>query len=136
MAAAKTDQAASEQLFRTITLAQIKKIMEEEGYAVRQDKPGAVTWMIDGYAAAMIVDPKDGNSLQFYAGFSSNDVKLEAVNEWNKSKRYSRGYIDNENNPCLELDLDLEGGVTRERIADFLRTCYVSFARWCDEVVK
>jgi hypothetical protein len=38
--------------------------------------------------------------------------------------------------PHLELDLDICGGVTEDRIRDFLKTCKVSFTAWQDEVVN
>ena len=36
----------------------------------------------------------------------------------------------------LELDLDLAGGVTLDRIKDYLRTCRLSYTAWVAEVVK
>jgi hypothetical protein len=60
---------------------------------------------------------------------------LKDVNEWNRTKRYSRSYLDEEGDPFLELDLDLAGGVLKERIVDFLSTCRQSFLIWYDEVL-
>ena len=37
---------------------------------------------------------------------------------------------------CLELDLDMAGGVTVARIKDFIKTCKVSLIAFEKEVVK
>lgn len=127
--------AYAQQVYKSMTSGQIKAIMEGEGYAVSTNDSGKVVWKIDGNKAAMLVG-SDGTSLQFYAGFSGGGSSLAKVNKWNKDKRYSRSYIDDEGDPVLELDLDLTGGVTRERILDFLRTAKISFTAWRDEVVE
>ena len=61
---------------------------------------------------------------------------MDKINAWNAGKRYSRSYLDEEKDPCLELDLDLAGGVTRERIVDFLLTCKQSLATCEKEVLR
>ena len=74
--------------------------------------------------------------MQFYVTFSDVDVTLATANEWNKTKRYSRTYLNEDGNPCLELDLDLVGGVSKERILGFLTTCRASFQLWFVEVLQ
>jgi hypothetical protein len=61
---------------------------------------------------------------------------LAKVNAWNKTKRFSRSYLDDDDHVCLELDLDLAGGVTPDRVRDFLKTCRSAFQLWCREVVE
>ena len=81
-----------------------------------------------------IIPYDDGHSIQFYVCFSGTSAPLEKVNEWNRSKRFSRSYLDSEGDPCLELDLDLAGGIARDRRIDYFKTCAVSFDQWHDEV--
>jgi hypothetical protein len=78
----------------------------------------------------------NNQSIKFYSSFKSEDVTLSKVNNWNKSKRLSNSYLDDNGHPVLELELDITGGVTRDRIADFLKTCRLSFSAWVDEVVQ
>ncbi|PID81718.1 hypothetical protein CSA17_02175 [bacterium DOLJORAL78_65_58] len=108
--------------------------MDEEGYAVSLDSDGDILWKLDGYMAFMFISDNQ-NALQFFVHFQSDSANLEKVNAWNRSKRYSRSYLDEEGNPVLELDLDLEGGITHARLLDFLKTCKVSFNVWLDEAL-
>jgi hypothetical protein len=32
------------------------------------------------------------------------------MNEWNRGERFGRGYLDKENDPIIEMDLDLDDG--------------------------
>jgi hypothetical protein len=57
-----------------------------------------------------------GQTLQAYCGLSGTKANVQTVNEWNKTKRFGRACIDAENDPCIELDYDLEGGVSDESI--------------------
>jgi hypothetical protein len=57
-----------------------------------------------------------GQTLQAYYGVSGTKANVNTVNDWNKSKRFGRAYIDGDGDPCVELDYDLEGGVTDESI--------------------
>lgn len=74
-------------------------------------------------AVLFLLDCREGGceSLQLYAGFSTDDPpSLERVNEWNRKKRFSRAYLDEEGDPVLEADLDLAGGVADGAIRAFL----------------
>ncbi len=122
-----------EQVFDRISITELKRLMQEEGYAVEDGKEDYVVWKIDGYKSEVWLS-RDPWALQFHTGFGS-ETALERVNEWNRSKRFSRSYLTAEKHPHLELDQDLTGGVTRQRIVDFLRTCRISFVNWLDEVV-
>jgi len=57
-------------------------------------------------------------SLTFYAGWVSDRVSLREINEWNRTKRFSRAYLDHEDDPIVELDVNLDGGVSRRNLDD------------------
>ena len=65
---------------------------------------------------------KDCTSIQFSAGFDLTDgTTLEVVNDWNTAKRYGKVYLDSENDPYIEMDINLEfGGVGEETFRDTL----------------
>ena len=91
--------------------------------------------MVEGYKGLLIINDK-GDSIQFYIGFDDAEkTNLVRVNEWNKTRKYSRSYLDEEGDPILMLDLDRVGGVTGERIIDYLQTCRLSLPLWKREVV-
>lgn len=52
----------------------------------------------------------DCTTVQFYAGFKAEGSPATRMNEWNRTKRFARGYIDNEGDPVVEMDLDLDVG--------------------------
>ncbi len=65
---------------------------------------------------------KGCTSIQFYAGFkSSGSTSVGKMNDWNRTKRFARGYIDNDGDPVVEMDIDLdEGGMSRALFQDNL----------------
>lgn len=136
--AAVADKAVSleyGEIVTTTTAEQLAAFMKGEGYSVEVDPDGDLAWKLDGYKSVIFV-ADDNASLLFYAAFNDGNATLEKVNNWNKTRKYSRSYIDNDGDPCLELDLDLVGGVTPDRIRDYLRTCRDSFSAWRNEVIN
>ena len=67
---------------------------------------------------------KNCKTLQYYMGFSdAKDVTLEKLNKWNKDKRFARAYRDDEGDPVLEMDVDLEyAGIPRENVGETFNT--------------
>jgi hypothetical protein len=112
-----------------ITRLELKRLMADEGYSATYTSDGHLMWKIDGMRTVMLLKD-DGRTLQFFAGIRGASTSMQKVNEWNRTKRFSRSYIDRDGDPILELDLDLEGGVTTERVAGFIRTCRLSFTVW------
>ena len=124
-----------QQVIAKASIKQVKAIAKGEGYAVSIDEDGDLLWKIEGYRTYILVSD-DGEYIQFQSSFEDTDTSLEKINAWNQSKRYSRTYLDSEGDPVLELDLDLEGGVTHARVISFLQTCNVSFRSWLGEVIN
>jgi hypothetical protein len=127
--------AAVHDVVDTISVDDLAELMEGEGYAVEVNNERFVQWKIDGYRCQVFV-ADDSQAVQFHISFADGSATLKKVNHWNASKRFSRTYLDDDGDPHLELDLDLAGGVTHDRILDYLRTCKVSLSTWCDEVVN
>jgi hypothetical protein len=56
-------------------------------------------------------DHKNCATVTFHSGYDFNTpLPLETINEWNRSQRFGRAYLDKENDPILEMDLDLDDG--------------------------
>jgi hypothetical protein len=57
-------------------------------------------------------------------GFSdAKDVPLDRFNQWNKEKRFARGYRDDEGDPVLEMDVDVDfAGIPRENLGETFNT--------------
>jgi hypothetical protein len=58
-------------------------------------------------------DHKECATVTFHSGYDlKTDVSVEAINEWNRSERFGRAYLDKEYDPILDMDVDLDvGGV-------------------------
>lgn len=52
--------------------------------------------------------------LNFYLGFLDLKPTLEVINDWNYTKRFSRAYLDPDQDASVEMDLDLVQGVSAE----------------------
>jgi hypothetical protein len=135
MVVAATAFAADVTLITETTAEQMQGLLAGSGYATSIQESGSILWKIDGMNAILFV-ADDKQSVQFYTAFAGGETSLMKVNEWNKTRRYSRSYIDDEGDPVLELDLDLVGGVTPARIEDFLLTCQLSYRQWYTDFVE
>ena len=63
---------------------------------------------------------KNCATVQFHSGYKvKTPVTLERINEWNQKKRFGRAFLDKENDPVLEMDVDLDdGGLSRMLFID------------------
>lgn len=61
-------------------------------------------------------DNKDCEDLNFYAGFLDNKQTLEAINAWNRDKRFGKAYLDSDLDAVIEFDINLEHGVSQKNL--------------------
>lgn len=57
-------------------------------------------------------------SAQFVAGFSDANADLARINAWNAERRFGKAWLDDEEDPVLELNVTLVGGMTRAHLDD------------------
>ena len=58
---------------------------------------------------------KDCNSIQFSAGFDMKEApSSDVVNDWNRHNRYGQVSLDSENDPYIEMDIAMKGGLPRD----------------------
>ncbi|TBW37052.1 YbjN domain-containing protein [Siculibacillus lacustris] len=67
-------------------------------------------------------------SIELYHGFET-DAKPspERINEWNRTKRWGKAYLDKDGDPNLNFDINLRGGVMRANLDS-------DIARWVDMI--
>ena len=111
----------------------VYELMKEQGYSVSFDSDGDILWKLDGYKT-YIQFTKGNKYIRFRASFNS-DASLEKHNNFNKKYLWSRSYSPEEGTARLALDLDFEGGITKARLLDFLRTCHQMFGTWREKVL-
>lgn len=53
----------------------------------------------------------DCRTLQFYSGYRDpKNASLDAMNQWNATHRFARGYVTQNGSARVEMDLDLDDG--------------------------
>jgi hypothetical protein len=122
---------AQAQMVRGQDPGSLVRALQKEGFAAKlgTDKVGdpmitsgasGTTFQIFFYNCT---DHKACATISFHAGYDlKNNIGLEKINEWNRGKRFGRAYLDKENDPILEMDLDLDdGGVSQALFIDNLQ---------------
>jgi hypothetical protein len=111
---------AAQNVRENITAQQLKALLDEKGgMTTTINEKGNV---IATVGSSKVVYFINGQTIQAYYGVSGTSMNVQRINDWNKGKRWGRAYIDNENDPVVELDYDLEGGVTDNNIKVWVDT--------------
>jgi hypothetical protein len=119
-----------------VTMSEIRGWLQGLGYAPTEENstdtsvPGvAATHLMVDYEGAKLgvylFDCKSGRcgSVQFATGWSTHGkFDTSQMNHWNSTNRWCRGYFDSENDPWLEMDVDLTPGGSYELLNDNLAT--------------
>src|SRR5690606_24413075 len=107
--------------------AKLVSIVQSLGYRATLDRDNIGDPMIRSSASGTdfivyFYGCNDGaacKSLLFKVGYDlAEGTTLEAINEWNKQALFGRAYLDEEDDPWLEMSVSLDGGITRESFAD------------------
>ncbi len=117
-------------VYNSISLEEMQQLMAQFGYTFETSTIGqgdpVISFRQDGYKVGLFFYHKVGDrysAIQLSAGFSlTTPPSLGSINQWNRAKRYARAYLDQQGDPRVELDLDLEGGATAGAIKELLRT--------------
>ncbi|TCP27436.1 YbjN domain-containing protein [Rhodovulum adriaticum] len=82
-------------------------------------------------------DNNDCASIQFYTGYNMNNaVSAGRMNEWNRDKLFSKATVDDDGDPALEMDVNLDfdgmGNGNFEDVLDIWRLSVESFEEFID----
>ena len=100
--------------------SELIQIVKDEGYsAVKKIKEGAIRIKVEG--RTYVLFNKDDGDLQAYYALAGAKISYEDINEWNRTKRLSRAYLDSDEDPVLEADLLANGGLTIKHVTEFFR---------------
>ena len=123
---------AHAELINASNPATIKAIVESQGWpATLVSKPGDDPYIESNRNGLKFLvlfmnctEGRNCKTLQYYMGFSdAKQVPLEKFNQWNKEKRFARAYRDDEGDPVLEMDVDVDfNGIPRENIGETFNT--------------
>ncbi len=59
---------------------------------------------------------KDCFDLDIYAGYVGSKPSQDKINDWNFNTRFARAYIDKDGNAGMDMDVNLEHGVTADNM--------------------
>jgi hypothetical protein len=102
------------------------EILQELGHSasVSEDSQGdpMVVFYVRGTKCTLLFYECEGRrcgSVQFRVGFATHGPDKphqSRVNEWNRTKRFGKVYLDDERDPYLEYDVDFAGSEAREQL--------------------
>lgn len=112
------------------TAQEIAKVLQDKGYKAQigedQDGDPTISSAADGSNFQVyFFGCKAGrcNSIQFHAAYDlANGMALERINTWNRTKRFGRAFLDDVQDPFVQMDVDLEHGSTTESVSNNLDT--------------
>lgn len=101
----------------------ILEIAKAHGEAVLEaqtDGNPRISGRIDGLGYQLFfmncTDGKACEDLNFYAGFANLKPTVDAINDWNRNKRFGNAYLDSDLDAVIEFDVNLEFGVARDNL--------------------
>jgi Putative bacterial sensory transduction regulator len=100
---------SAQQMRENIDAQQLNGLLRDKGMNGTINERGNIVVESNGSKVVYFIQ---GQTMQAYFGLRGTRANVQSVNEWNKSKRFGRAYIDGDGDPCVELDYDLEGGVS------------------------
>ena len=104
---------SAKQMRERITAEQLTGLLKDKGMDGTVNERGNVVVQANGSKIVFFIS---NQTLQAYFGLRGTSANVQTINEWNKTKRFGRAYIDAEGDPCVELDYDLEGGVSDDSL--------------------
>jgi len=126
---------AAPALIQSVTLESLQALLLEDELPVRIDPAAkALQWRLEGFTTQLFV-LNEGTVIQFHLSFGDATPAPSTINRWNRLYMLSRTYLDEEQNPHLEAELALKGGVSQARLRSFLQGCRESMNAWMREVI-
>ena len=105
-------------LFRSLV-----DLLKKEGYGspTLLAEKKVVTFKSEGLTIFVLID--DDGDQSFVCGFKGRTVELSEMNEWNRSRRFARAFVDKDGGAFLQYDvvgvLGLSDEVTKKNVALF-----------------
>lgn len=111
-----------------VTAAEMAAALQAKGYKAEVGRDGGgdpmISSALDGSAFKVLFyrcETGRCTSIQFSAGFDlDKGLSLAKINLWNRENRFGRGWLDDEMDPYVDLDVDLEHGATTESLTNLV----------------
>ena len=132
--------------FETATGNEIVTFLQDRGYRAQldADSQGDPRVASNTQGVGFIVDfyecdresPRRCGSLQFLASFNLPDEGLSAatINAWNAQFRFGQAAVDEEGDPILRLDVELDGGISVDNLQEWLNRWETSLSSFLEHI--
>ena len=138
-------QADTSVMFSTdgVSIQQIADILQEEGYKAQLDKDSQGDPLIRTKMGGLNVkvffylcsEEALCEDIQFSVGFDLEDgLSTAKVQKWNKEYRFAKTYLDDEDDPYLEIDLQLVPGGTPDLVKGYIATADSLISQFADYI--
>ncbi len=117
---AKVEAGTQGETPHVLSLKEAAEILKNEGYRVTDMDDDS--FKIKANGRTLVMFRFDDGDFQLYYGVSGIKVDYKTINEWNRTKRLSRAYIDRVNDPVVESDLQGDVGLTSKQLLSFTKT--------------
>ncbi|VEP11316.1 exported hypothetical protein [Hyella patelloides LEGE 07179] len=122
------------QIVDLLTIDEVERYLKELGYIdVTRNNNNSLNFLMQGRPCSVFI-ASNGKGMSLFSYYPQDEkTTLEAINDWNKSLRYSFAYLytttKNDELVVLETNLTVTGGVTESRIKSFfvLHSDYQAF---------
>ena len=127
---------ADQTIISSTNAKQVEGLLKELGFTgTRIDEDDDVIVMMHGRPVVVIVGSGNGRQLQMNVAFVGMGITLEQVNAWNRNRILAKAYLDRDGDTIFESDLDLDGGITVDRLKDWLQTFNMLIDMFVREIV-
>ena len=119
LALASVGAGQSDCLFKEYDINDLASILQGEGYdSIEVLDEGRIRFTVERFPYLLII--KEDGDLQMYCGLAGARLALEDVNDWNRSVRITKAYIDAEQDPVMVADLLANAGINEEIVKQFV----------------
>ena len=127
-------------VFTSLTLDRLETMLDNGGIVARREHAEDSEYLKFNLGSFKVLllpygEGPDYPSIQLHAGFKAQ-ADPEAINAWNRDNRFGRAFLDTDEDPILQYDLDLEGGVTERTIQEAVRTFRALLEDFSESVVE
>ena len=119
--AAIAEGTETDAIYKTISASERQTLMQDWGYRAAletdEDSKSIIRSSAAGIGFVVAFYDCDSNStdnclsIQLYAGLETSErTELSFANNWNTEFRFAKVWIDEEDDPLIEMDVNVEGG--------------------------
>jgi len=125
---------ATAETLRKFSLPELAGVLAAEGYGSVEVDDHHVRFMAEGRTFGLY-RYADGD-LQMFYGITGVELLASDVNDWNRTYRLSRAYLDENGDPVLEADLLANAGLSPRIVTEFVRVFVDASAQYRNFVLE